>query len=67
MAECDAIKDNLSFCTCTYDPCSRKGKCCECIQYHKRVGEAPGCLFPKAAEKTYDRSLRHLAKTILGQ
>ncbi len=45
-------------CTCTYEPCSRKGKCCECIAYHRRNGELPGCLFPKDAERTYDRSVR---------
>jgi len=48
---------NLQFCTCTYEPCSRKGICCECIRYHWSRGELPGCLFPPEIEKTYDRSL----------
>ena len=28
--ECN-IEKNKRNCTCTYEPCSRKGKCCECI------------------------------------
>jgi len=53
---------NKKKCTCTYEPCSRKGLCCECINYHRQKGEAPGCLFPPAVEKTYDRSLQRLAR-----
>lgn len=48
--------DNKHECTCTY-PCSRHGKCCECIAYHRRMGEVPGCLFSKHGESTYDRSV----------
>jgi len=51
-------KDNLAKCTCTYEPCSRKGMCCECISYHWSMQQLPGCLFPPEAEKTYDRSVR---------
>ncbi len=54
--EC-SIDKNRSSCTCTYEPCSRKGKCCECIAYHRRSGELPGCLFPPEVERTYDRSI----------
>ena len=50
---------NLARCTCTYDPCPRKGLCCECIAYHRRNNELPGCLFPPEAERTYDRSIRN--------
>jgi len=53
---------NLSFntkkCTCTYTSCDKKGKCCECLSYHWKHRELPGCLFPPEAEKTYDRSLK---------
>lgn len=52
--------NNTVNCTCTYTSCSHYGKCCECIANHKRSGEAPGCLFSKAAEKTYDRSIENL-------
>ncbi|MDI6823336.1 MAG: DUF6485 family protein [Bacillota bacterium] len=55
--ECN-LRQNRDACTCTYEPCSRKGRCCECISYHRAHGELPGCLFPPQAERTYDRSLR---------
>ncbi len=51
-------QDNLARCNCTYEPCSRKGICCECLAYHWRNREVPACLFPDQVEKTYDRSLR---------
>ena len=47
---------NKASCTCTYEPCSRKGICCECIAYHRENGELPGCVFPPEVERTYDRS-----------
>lgn len=53
--EC-AIDKNLKRCTCTYSDCSRKGKCCECLQYHLSMDQLPGCCFPQNVEKTYDRS-----------
>lgn len=56
MKECN-IEQNKAQCACTYDPCSRKGLCCECIRYHWNHKELPGCLFPPEVEKTYDRSL----------
>lgn len=49
---------NKERCPCTYEPCSRKGICCECIQYHWEMGELPACLFPPEVEKTYDRSVK---------
>ena len=54
--ECNQAKNEAN-CTCTYDPCPRKGLCCECIAYHRRNGEMPGCLFPPEVERTYDRSI----------
>jgi len=57
MRECN-LEKNKQICNCTYDPCSRKGICCECIQYHWRMQELPACLFPDEVEKTFDRSLR---------
>jgi hypothetical protein len=55
---------NMARCTCTYEPCSRKGVCCECISYHLRGGELPACAFPAAAERTYDRSMAHFARLV---
>ncbi|MEO0081324.1 MAG: DUF6485 family protein [candidate division WOR-3 bacterium] len=54
--ECN-IRNNTRYCTCTYEPCARKGRCCECLAYHRDKGELPGCYFPAEVEKTYDRSL----------
>lgn len=51
-------KTNLQRCNCTYEPCSRKGICCECIVYHWRLKELPACFFSPQAERTYDRSIR---------
>ncbi len=60
--ECN-IEKNKSNCACTYEPCSRKGKCCECIAYHKNMGELPGCLFSPEVERTYDRSIEKFIET----
>jgi hypothetical protein len=57
MSECKSAK-NKARCNCSYEPCSRKGVCCDCLAYHWRNRELPACLFPDSVEKTYDRSLR---------
>lgn len=51
--------DNKNECGCTY-PCSRHKKCCECVAYHRSMGEVPGCFFSKQGENTYDRSIENL-------
>jgi len=48
---------NTQRCTCTYEPCPRKGLCCDCIAYHLKYDELPGCVFPPEVERTYDRSI----------
>ncbi|MFC2025087.1 DUF6485 family protein [Chloroflexota bacterium] len=53
--ECQ-IEVNQAKCNCTYDPCPRKGKCCDCIPYHLKCDELPACVFSPEVEKTYDRS-----------
>jgi hypothetical protein len=58
MRTCQNYESNLAKCNCTYEPCSRKGKCCECIAYHKKLDELPACFFPNDVERTYDRSIR---------
>ena len=61
----DCKKDrNLTHCNCSYTPCSRKGICCECIQYHLRMRELPACAFPANAEATYDRSFEFFAELV---
>jgi hypothetical protein len=58
--EC-TVSANLKNCNCTYS-CERKGKCCECVSYHRGSGELPACYFSKAAERTYDRSVEFYMK-----
>jgi len=57
MRECK-LDVNLSYCNCTYEPCPRKGICCECLRYHLSHKELPACFFPPEVERTYDRSIR---------
>ena len=61
--ECKKEK-NLVKCNCTYDPCSRKGICCDCVSYHLKSRELPACFFPKDAERTYDRSFEFFAELV---
>ncbi|HOK03382.1 MAG TPA: DUF6485 family protein [Spirochaetota bacterium] len=61
--ECKKEK-NLEKCNCTYDPCSRKGICCECLHYHRKSRQLPACFFDSSSEKTYDRSYEHFAKLV---
>jgi hypothetical protein len=60
--ECKNHQANLERCNCTYEPCSRKGCCCECLEYHRRMGELPACCFPAEVERTYDRSIRRFMR-----
>ncbi|HNX69431.1 MAG TPA: DUF6485 family protein [Candidatus Omnitrophota bacterium] len=54
---------NRKRCNCSYEPCSRKGVCCDCLAYHRDQGEVPACFFPDHVEKTYDRSLGNFLRT----
>jgi hypothetical protein len=60
--DCPKIDEHKSDCACTYEPCSRKGLCCECVAYHLRAHELPGCFFTPAVERTYDRSFRRFVE-----
>ena len=55
---------NFDRCNCSYDPCPRKGICCECLSYHLKSRQLPGCCFPDDAERTYDRSFDHFARLV---
>jgi hypothetical protein len=61
MVEC-SIKENKRECICSY-PCERKGRCCECVRYHRSRGEVPACYFSVEEEKTYDRSVENFLRT----
>lgn len=56
------MEKNKSLCTCTYEPCGRKHKCCECLHYHRKNGELPGCYFSAEYERTYDRSIANFLR-----
>jgi hypothetical protein len=62
--ECKKTENSRS-CPCTYEPCSRKGICCECVSYHLGAQELPGCFFPASVERTYDRSFRRFAELVM--
>ena len=62
--ECQ-LEINKAKCPCTYEPCPRKGKCCECIAYHLEFDELPACVFPAEVEKTYNRSFAKFVEVFL--
>ncbi|MGQ9603671.1 MAG: DUF6485 family protein [bacterium] len=64
MKDCINFDRNMAECNCTYEPCSRKGKCCECLAYHRSAGELPACYFPREIERTYDRSIARFKKIV---
>ena len=64
--ECN-ITANQAKCNCTYETCSRKGKCCDCIAYHLQFDELPACVFPPEVEKTYDRSFARFIQVHTGK
>jgi hypothetical protein len=57
-------EEHLKSCNCSYEPCSRKGTCCDCISYHLGMRELPACFFPEDAERTYDRSFEFFARLV---
>ena len=63
MKECPRREINLKDCNCTYEPCERKGVCCECVRYHRDQGQLPACYFSLEAERTYNRSISHFIKS----
>lgn len=38
---------NTHECECT-SSCERHARCCDCVAYHKALGNLPVCLRPKA-------------------
>lgn len=62
MRECTKEK-NLKNCLCTFS-CGKKGLCCDCITYHRRQGQLPGCYFPADVEASGERSIEALYKIV---
>ncbi|HIE52924.1 MAG TPA: cytosolic protein [Armatimonadetes bacterium] len=60
--ECPQLERNLADCPCTYEGCSLKGNCCECLRHHLAHQQLPACAFPPEVERTYDRSFRRFAQ-----
>jgi hypothetical protein len=48
---------NKKHCNCTYEPCPRKGICCDCLHYHLNKKQLPACCFPDDVETKHDRSI----------
>lgn len=55
---------NRRHCHCSYEPCSRKGLCCECLRSHLAARELPACCFPADVERTWDRSFETFARLV---
>ncbi|MCM8801513.1 MAG: DUF6485 family protein [Candidatus Omnitrophica bacterium] len=62
MKTCPNQKQNLTSCNCSYEPCARKGICCECLLYHRKHGQLPACFFPDEVERSYDRSIERFIR-----
>ena len=62
--DCDRKDANLKRCNCTYEPCPRKGFCCDCMAYHLKSRELPACYFPADVEATWDRSYRRFVQCV---
>jgi len=53
--ECNKDR-NMNYCNCTFS-CGKKGTCCDCLHYHRKMGQLPGCYFPSDYERTGDRDI----------
>ena len=63
MKPCVNLEENKKDCPCTYEPCEKKGMCCECLRYHLARDELPACCFPPEVERTFDRSIEKFVAT----
>lgn len=57
-----SCQGDASKCACTYQSCSRRGNCCQCVNYHRDRNEVPACFFSPEAERTYDRSVANFLR-----
>ncbi len=57
--DCTHQKQNAARCNCTYPGCPRHARCCDCLAYHRGMGELPACYFTPEQERTYDRSIAY--------
>jgi hypothetical protein len=61
--ECKKEK-NLERCNCTTEQCSRKGICCDCLEFHLKSRKLPACCFPGDEEKKHNRSFEYFAELV---
>ncbi|ADK84293.1 conserved hypothetical protein [Desulfarculus baarsii DSM 2075] len=61
---CPNYKANLAQCTCSYGSCDKTGLCCQCVSYHRKAGQIPGCFFSAEGEASYDRSYANFCRDI---
>lgn len=50
---------NEANCTCPWVTCVRHGKCCECVNHHRKVAHVPNCLsymVDEAVKKAVDET-----------
>jgi len=59
---CPNKDKNMVHCNCTYEPCGKKGNCCECVLFHRKTAQLPACFFDAEAEATYDRSIENFVR-----
>ena len=62
MPECPNKEKNLQHCNCTYEPCSRKGICCECLAYHREHAELRPVISRRKWKKPMIGALRDFSK-----
>lgn len=49
--ECKQQMNQKERCTCTCESCPRHGVCCDCVAYHRNLGQLPACLRDLATVK----------------
>jgi hypothetical protein len=64
---CQNQSKNRLSCSCSYEPCPRKGICCECLRYHLAMTQLPACAFSTKGEVTYDRSIANFIRDYKGR
>jgi hypothetical protein len=57
------VEKNKQNCNCSFG-CGKCGVCCECLSYHRRRGELPGCYFPADIESGGNRSVANFINVI---
>lgn len=62
MKTCN-VEKNKKNCNCSFG-CGKCGVCCECLSYHRSLGELPGCYFPDDVEPRGNRSIENFIAVV---